>query len=291
MKEVGQALRIVTDSVADLPPDLVRELSIEVVPIYFAFEDWAGPDDGRFDKTRIYQAMRNSSAAPTTAAPAPGEFLAAYQRLVEQGARDIIGLFLASPLSSIATNARLAAQQVQGARVHVLESGQVSLGIGFQVLTAARAAAQGAGVEEVKRLVDEVARRTYVAGFLESIMFLRRGGRVGWALAWVGDFFQIKPLVYYHQGEATLLGKVRTYRRALTALVEWVRSLAPLEHLAFLHTDVAPEILEELEQALGNLVPAGQKPWVIEVSPVFGAHVGPGAVGVALVRAPSHLAR
>ncbi len=282
---MGQTLRLVTDSIADLPPELVRELSIEVVPIYFSFEDWAGPDDGRFDRTRIYQAMRNSSAVPTTAAPAPGEFLAAYQRLVAQGAQDIIGLFLASPLSSIATNAFLAAQQVQGAQVHVLESGQVSLGIGFQVLAAARAAAQGASVEEVKRLVADVARRTYVAGFLESIMFLQRGGRVGWALAWVGDFLQIKPLVSYHQGEATLLGKVRTYRRALTALVEWVRDQAPLEHLAFLHTDVAPEILQELEQGLSDLVPAGQKPWVVEVSPVFGAHVGPGAVGVALVRA------
>ncbi len=281
---MGQALRIVTDSMADLPPDLVRELAIEVVPIYFSFESWNGPDDGRFNKTVIYQAMRTSTAAPTTAAPAPGEFLAAYQRLVDEGAQDIIGLFLASPLSSIARNAHLAAQQVRGARVHVLESGQVSLGIGFQVLAAARAAAQGAGVDEVRRLVEDTARRTYVAGFLESIMFLRRGGRVGWALAWVGDMLQIKPLVMYHQAEATLLGKVRTYRRALSALVEWVRTLGPLEHLAFLHTDVAPEILEELQSALGDLVVNGEVPWVIEVSPVFGAHVGPGAVGVALVR-------
>lgn len=276
-------MRIVTDSMADLPEDLVRELSIEVVPIYFSFEAWNGPDDGRFDKTRIYRAMRESPAVPTTAAPSPGEFLATYQRLADEGAQDIIGLFLATPLSSIGSNARLAAQQVQGARVHVLESGQVSLGIGFQVLEAARAAAQGASVDEIISRVRAIATRTYVAGFLESIMFLRRGGRVGWATAWVGDLLQIKPLASYHQGEATLLGKVRTYRRALTFLVEWVRRLGPLERLAFLHTDVAPDILAELQAALADQV-VDEAPWVVEVSPVFGAHVGPGAVGVALVQ-------
>ncbi len=278
-----QTVRIVTDSIADLPPSLVQELSIAVVPIYFAFDQWAGPDDGRFDRTTLYRAMRTSSSVPTTAAPSPGEFLAAYQRLADEGAQDIIGLFLAGPLSSIAHNARLAAQQVKGARVHVLESGQVSLGIGFQVLAAARAAAQGASAEDIIRLVQAMQARIYVAGFLESIMFLQRGGRVSWALAWMGDLLQIKPLVYYHQGEATLLGKVRTYRRALSALVEWVQTLGPLEQLAFLHTDVAPDVLQALTEALAPQLTQAQ-PWVVEVSPVFGAHVGPGAVGVALVK-------
>lgn len=281
-----QKVRIVTDSMADLPAELLRELAVAVVPIHFSFESWIGPDDGRFadEKTRIYRAMRSSATVPTTAAPSPGEFLTVYQRLVDEGAQDIIGLFLASPLSSITTQAHYAAQHMNQARVHVLESGQVSLGIGYQVIAAAQAAAQGASVEEVIQLVRAMQPRIYVAGFLESIMFLRRGGRVSWATAWVGDLLQIKPLVYYHQGTATLLGKVRTYRRALTALVDWVQTLGPFQRLAFLHTDVAPEILEELKHSLAHTVTDGE-PWVVEVSPVFGAHVGPGAVGVALLQA------
>jgi DegV family protein with EDD domain len=280
---MNQSVRIITDSIADIPAPVAQRLGIAILPIYLRIGTQSYRDDGSLDRGDFYAQLWQTPERFGTAAPPPAEFLAAYEALVAEGAREIIGLFLSSNLSSIVNNARMAGQQLTGARVHILETGQVSMGMGWQAIAAAEAAAREESTAQIIQTVENVRPRTLVAGALNSLDHLRRGGRVSWAQAWVGELLQIKPLVSFKEGNAVLFGKVRTHHRALQALVDWIGQQAPLERLALLHSHVEPDLISEFRAMLAPYLPPGEIP-VVEVTPVFGVHVGPGAVGVAFVQ-------
>ncbi|MBN1487157.1 MAG: DegV family protein [Anaerolineae bacterium] len=275
-------VRIITDSVADIPRELVAQFGIKVVPIYVLVGGKSYCDNGSLDRGWFYTQLTQSHVLPSTAAPPPEEFLAAYQELVTEGAEEIIGLFLSGNLSSIDDNALLAARQLEGARVHIIESGQVSMGIGWQVIAAAEAAAQGQTVAEIKKLIYSIRSRTLVFGVLDSLEYLRRGGRVNWATAWLGDLLHIKPLIAFESGEARLIGRVRTHRRALQGLAKRMSEKSSFERIAFLHSCVDTTVVDQFRDLLRDYLPPGPKP-VVQVTPVFATHTGPGGVGVAVV--------
>lgn len=281
---MGQRIRIITDSLSDIPSEIARNLGIKVVPIYLFVNGKSYCDDGTLDHNWFYASLTQGRGLPQTAAPPAQEIFRAYQSLVEEGAEQIIGLFMASHLSSLVTNARLAAQELQGASVHIFETGQVSMGIGWMAIAAAEAAQRGATVAEIETLVTDLRKRTMVIGVLSSLEHLRRGGRIGWAQATFGDMLQIKPLIIFREGEARLLGQVRTYHRALHWLVDWVAGVAPLERLAFLHSHLDPAIVAQLCADFSPYVPDAEV-LLVEVGPIFSTHVGPNGVGVALIRA------
>jgi DegV family protein with EDD domain len=289
-------IRIITDSVADIPSEIAQRLGIKVVPIYVLFGGRSYRDDGSLDRGWFYENLDTLRPLPQTAAPSLEEFQSAYQALVAEGAEQIIGLFLARELSSVYDNAYLAAQQFNdAAAVHIVETRQVSMGIGWLAIAAARAAAGGATVEDVIQLVRNMRARTAILGVLNSLEYLRHSGRVDWARAWLGDLLRIKILISFRQGKATLEGRVRTYQRALKSLAESVCQAAPLEHLALLHSHVKPDIISDFRRMItdygvlakderDDAVP------VVEVTPVFGTHVGPHAIGVAAVFAKPPMA-
>jgi len=277
-------IRIITDGVADIPPHLIEQFNIKVVPIYLMMGQTSHLVGVSADYGWFYRELLTSDVMPKTAAPAPAEFLQAYQTLIAEGAHDIIGLFAASNVSSLYNHALLAAQQVSGATVHVFDTGQVSMGIGWVVLMAAEAVARGASVTEIKALITSACTRATVLGMLDSPEYLRRSGRVSWAAAKLVSLLQIKPMIAFAAGEAQLIGRVRTHQRALQNMVDTVMTMAPLQKLAVLHAHTDPAVITRLNEAVAPYAP-DHSPLVVEVGPIFGAHVGPGAVGVALIRA------
>lgn len=281
-------IRIITDGVADIPPHLVQQFNIKVVPIYLMMGQANHLIGVSADYGWFYRELLTSNVMPKTAAPAPEEFLRAYQSLVAEGARDIIGLFASSKVSSLHNHALLAAQQLMeredaGVTVHIFDTGQVSMGIGWVVLIAAEAVARGATLAEIKALITHACAHSSVLGMLDSPEYLRRSGRVSWAAAKLVSLLQIKPMIVFAAGEARLIGRMRTHQRALQHMVDMVMTLAPLQKLAVLHAHADPGIVTQLGEALAPYA-LDNSPLVVEVGPIFGAHVGPGAVGVALVR-------
>ncbi len=302
---MGARIRVVTDSVADIPWEMARRLGIKVVPIYVLVGEQSYRDDGGLDRGWFYENLDEMRPLPQTAAPSLEEFRRAYQALVAEGAEEIVGLFLARELSSIYNNACLAAQQFKATSshlpevsIHIIETGQVSMGVGWMAIAAAKAAASGAGVEEVIQLIQDMRARTVVLGVLDSLEYLWHSGRVDWARAWLGDLLRIKALISFQHGKAALMGRVRTYRRALASLAGSVCQSVPLEHLALLHSHVDLDVIAGFKEMLVDCVPSinarsavdrGPNDFVpvVEVTPVFGTHVGPRAVGVAAVFAKS----
>lgn len=284
---MGGHVRIVTDGVSDLPREIVERLGIEVVPVHFTLNGESYRDDGTLSRRWFYETLRQSRSFPQTAAPSTEEFLRSYRALMEEGAEEIVGLFVASGVSGLSGIGRQAAAAFDGdVPIHIVETEQVSMGLGLMVIAAAEAAAAGATVPEIVKLVTDLCPRTYVLGILDSLEHLRWGGRVNWTQAKVVELLKIKPLIAFYQGEALLLGRVRTRRRALKRFIELVEQVQPLECLALIHTDVAESRLAEIRDLLAPYAPAGEIP-LIEVGPVFGSHVGPGGLGVALIQAPN----
>ncbi len=277
-------VRIVTDGVADLPPDVAAQWGIKVVPVYLFIDGQSYRSDTFTDRELLFRCLQGNNGRPKTASPSIQEFVAAYAQLADEGAEDIIGFFVASGLSSLRNQALLAAQQFEGARIHLVETGQVSMGVGLQAIHAAELAVQGLAASEILSQVEPLAARTYVVGMLGALEHLRASGRVNWAQARLGDLLQIKPLITLYMGEAHLSGRIRTYHNALMRIVSWVKEAAPLERLALLYAQTPPDVLAELREALLPYVAEGGF-WMVEAGPVFLTHIGPMGLGVAAIRA------
>ncbi len=270
---------IVTDSTADIPPALAAEYGIVVVPAVVILGAEQFLDGEGLSRAEFYRRLPAMQPLPTTAAPSVGVFAEAYRAALTT-ANAVVGIFLASTLSSIYQHARLAAQDF-GGRVHVVDSGQLTMGLGFQVLAAARVAREGGSVADVLEAVQSIQQRVRLVAMLDTLEFLRRSGRVSWAKARLGSLLQLKPFLEVRQGEVLSLPAVRTRRKGLARLAEHVRAWGALDYLALLHSG-APEDAEALVDAAdtsGLVLP----PMTVLVTTVIGTHVGPrgvGAVGV-----------
>ncbi len=272
-------IRIVTDSTADIPPDLAAEYDITVVPAVVVLGSEQYLDGEGLSRAEFYRRLPAMQPLPTTAAPSVGVFAEAYRAALAT-ADTVVGVFLASTLSSIYQNARLAAQDF-GERVHVVDSGQLTMGLGFQVLAAARVAREGGSVSDVLEAVQSIQQRVRLVAMLDTLEFLRRSGRVSWAKARLGSLLQLKPFLEVRHGEVISLPAVRTRRKGLARLAGHVKAWGALDYLALLHSG-APEDAKALAAAAdtsGLVLP----PMTVLVTTVIGTHVGPrgvGAVGV-----------
>lgn len=275
---------VVTDSVADLPPAWIERYRVRVLPVYLILNGQSYRDDGALDRDWFYAQLATLQEKPTTAAPAPMEFGNAYKALAAEGVREIIAVFTASQVSSIFDHASLAARQVGEVQVWTVDSRQISMGIGWQVVAAAESVERGTPISETVLQLERMRERTCVYGVLDSLDYLRRSGRVSLAGARMGDLLKIKPLIRFAGGEAAIIGRVRTQARALDRLVTLVREAAPLERLAIIHSRAVPEAIGYLQQALSPMAPDLPIP-TMEVGTVFATHIGPGGLGVALVSA------
>jgi DegV family protein with EDD domain len=269
----------VTDSTADVPADLAGQHGIEVVPALVNIGDKSFVDGIEISREHFYTRLPELNPPPTTSSPSVGSFQVRYEKLLQTGADFVISIHPPNALSGIFNAARLAAEEF-GQRVKVLDSGQLSLGMGFQVILAAEAAAKGAVLEEVVALVESVRKRVRLVALLDSMEYIRRSGRVSWAMAKIGDILRIQPLVELRYGIVHRLGQARTRLQGIERLMETLNSWGPLERLAVLHTNAESAAWQLFEEVKSK---AAVQPLLVNVTTAIGAHVGPNGLGFTAV--------
>lgn len=272
-------VRIVTDSSCDLPDDLVAQLSIDVVPLTIRFGTEELVDRQDLSPAEFWSRCATSAVLPETAAPSPGAFEEVFRAAAAGGAEGILCVNLSRKLSATAEAAEAAARAVAGVvAVKVVDSKTVTLGLGTIAVAAARRAAEGATLDEVAALADDMARRSKVFASLDTLDNLKKGGRIGAAQALVGSILSIKPVIEVVDGKVEPGPKQRTRSRALQWLADKVGAQAGVDNLAVLHGD-APDV----DTLLGLLAAHFPREQIVvgQLGAVVGAHTGPRTIGVA----------
>jgi DegV family protein with EDD domain len=271
---------IVTDSTATLPKDLIEELDIRVVPVVLVFGSETYRDGVDITPDEVYQRLRSGEDIPTSAPPSVGDFLRVYAT-AGQRASAIVSIHMSPKLSSTHTVATTASELLDGVPVRVVDCQTAAIGQGFVVLEAARAAAAGATLGEVQRRIEEVAPKVSLLFTLDSLEYLRRGGRIGGAAALAGTLLQIKPVLYLSEGRVEVSSRPRTKHRAIALILQQMEKQVggrPIR-AAVLHADALREA-EELRQSVADGFDCAEL-LIAEFTPVMGAHTGPGLLGVA----------
>jgi DegV family protein with EDD domain len=271
------SIRVVTDSSCDLPPALVDALRIEIVPLTIRFGDEEFVDLVELSTDEFWSRLEHSKLLPETAAPSAGAFEAKFRELHARGATGVVCINLSSHLSATMQAAQVAAAAVgSDIPVQVIDSQSASMGVGNLCLTAARRAADGDTLESIVAEVVDRRDRTRLFATLDTLEFLKKGGRVGNARALLGTVLSIKPIIEVRDGVVEEAGKVRTRSKALKVLAAKAAE-GKIEHLSVLHGN-APDV-DDLLELLDPVFPRDE---IITglVGPVIGTHAGPRVIGV-----------
>jgi DegV family protein with EDD domain len=277
---------VVTDSSATVPAHLVEQLGIRIVPILLALNGRSFRDGIDITSADVYRWLRNGRSLPTTSAPSLGDFVRTYAAEAQR-ASGIVSIHLSPALSATFQAALAASELVDGPPIRVVDCHTVAMGQGFVAVEAARVAAQGADLEVVVGRAQMVASQMNVLAVLDTLEYLHRGGRIGGAAALVGALLQVKPVLSVSDGQIGLFAKPRTKARAIRTMLERMEAQAggrPL-HVAILHADVADEA-ESLRQEIEGRFDCTEL-YVTELTPVMGAHTGPGVLGVVFYADPA----
>ncbi|MGQ0825156.1 MAG: DegV family protein [Actinomycetota bacterium] len=274
------AVRIVTDSASDLPQELCDTLGIEVVPLTIRFAEQEFVDRKELSIQDFWTKLEQSSVLPETAAPSVGAFEEAFRRLVDGGADGIVCINLSAKMSATMQSAQVAAKAIDGlCPIAVVDSQSASMGIGNLALHAARRASEGADVATIVAEVEDRRDRQHVLAALDTLEYLRKGGRIGGAQAMLGSMLSIKPIITVLDGAVEQGGKVRTRSKALRFLIDHVPP-GRVEMISILHAN-APDIDEFAELLRPNVSEA--EIVVGRIGPVIGVHTGPRLVGIAWI--------
>ena len=271
-------VRIVTDSACDLPQHVADELGIDIVPLTIRIDGHEYVDRADLTPAEFWAKCAASAELPSTAAPAPGQFEAAYRKLAAEGATSIVVINLSAGLSATMQSAELAARGVAAEiAVTVVDSQQCTLGLGSIVMDCARLAAGGASHQAVVDRATDLATRTKVWGALDTLENLKKGGRIGGAKALLASVLSIKPIIEVRDGKVEEGGKQRTRSKALAFLVDTLAKAGPVENLMVLNADCSDvDAFVEMLRAhhAGEIV-------VGDIGPVVGSHTGRGTIGIA----------
>lgn len=270
----------VTDSTTYFPEELRKQYDIQVVPQVLIWDDETLLDGIDIQPAQFYERLANSASMPTTSQATIGAFKDLFEPLVDAG-RSIICILISSKLSGTIQSAEQAKAMFPGARIEIVDSESAAMAMGFQVLAAARSAEAGKSFDEVLQLAREAKRRTGVVLMVDTLEFLHRGGRIGGAARLLGTALNLKPILELQDGVLEAVDRVRTRSKATARLLDLLEERIdgrPNVRLAVLHAAAEPEARELLEQAAARVHPVEQV--FSEVSPVVGAHVGPGTVGM-----------
>ena len=276
-------VRIVTDSACDLPAEVADDMGIEIVPLSIRFGDEELIDREELSVAEFWNRCVNMSTLPETAAPAPGQFETVFRRLAADGATGIVVVSLSGALSATIQSAELAAKSIASddavdIDIRVIDSRTVTMGIGTIAIACAKAAADGASLDDVAALAEDLAGRTRVFAALDTLDNLKKGGRIGGAKAFLATALSIKPIIDVTGGVVAEAGKQRTRTKALAHLVERFKSYdGRVENLAVLHADCS-----DVDVFVDMLRPHYDGDILIgEIGPVIGTHGGRGTIGVA----------
>ena len=271
-------VKILTDSTADLPPDVVERLGIAVLPMKVHIGQKTYRDGIDVTAKDFFAKTEHASTTPTTTPPSPREFEGAFAELTKQ-TDEIVAIFVSSKLSQTFRLATRAAAPLLGrSKIVVIDSQLITVGLGMLVTAAAQLAADGGSLDDVVRLVRGLIPRIYIAFFVETLDYLEHGGRVGKAQALLGGMLSIKPLLILEEGEIVALEKVRTRQKAIEKLVEFITEFTHIERMVILHSTTLEDVDMLIEQI--NLVLPNLDISVDYYGPVMATHLGPNALGV-----------
>lgn len=271
-------VKIVTDSTADMPPDVVTELGITVLPLTIHLGQKVLRDGVDITPADFVQRMSRTTTAPTASAPTQKQFDELYNELIKGGG-EVVSIHVSSKLSQTYRNAQRAALPLLGrSKINVIDSQLISVGLGMLVTAAGRAAAQGASSEEVVKLVRGMIPRIYIGFFVETLDFLERGGKIGRAQALLGNMLNIKPLLILEEGDIVALEKVRTRAKAIEKLVEFITEFTRIQKMVVLHGNTPEDVATLIEQT--NLLIPNLDISIDHYGPVTATHVGTDALGV-----------
>lgn len=280
-----ERIQIITDSTCDLPAEIVARYNIIVIPCYINMGGKSYLDGIELSREEFFQRLPETDPLPTTSAPGIATFLECYQQAASEGATGIISIHISKTLSNIANVAQIAAENFNTIPVRVIDSGQLSMGLGLLALIGARLAAEGAGLESVANAIEEKKPLTHAFAKLETLEYLRRGGRLSAAQHGIVSLLDIKPITKMNNGISGL-EMVRTRRRSHKRMLEIAANLGPAEMVGIIHAD-APQLAAEIATELEHIWP-GISPLISMVTPAIGAHVGPGTVCIASLQKEIH---
>jgi DegV family protein with EDD domain len=274
---------IVTDSSAYIPNELVKNLNITVVPLVVIWGNETLEDGLDILPSQFYNRLQTAKEMPTTSQASVPNMQKAFSKLLEQG-YEVLGIFLSSKLSGTMQSATQGRDELTSGKEKVtfVDSYTTAMAMGFHVMAAAKAAAQGASVSDCKKVAEEAQKTSGVYFVVDTLEFLHRGGRIGGARRFLGSALNIKPILTVHEGKIEAAGSVRTKAKAVNHLIELVHDQCKGKnsvHLATLHANAeqeAKDLVTKAEQGLTIVESV-----LSEVSPAIGAHTGPGTVGLA----------
>jgi DegV family protein with EDD domain len=276
-------VKIVTDSCSDITPQLARELGIAVVPLYVQFGNETYRDNVDMSTEEFYHKLETSNIHPTTATASPAQFAQVFTKLAEE-TEEILAIMLSEKFSAIyATTLQGKAMVKKDCRIEVIDS---QAGAGAQmllVIAAAKMAQSGANLEQIAQSVRRAIPRAHVRMTFDTLEYLRRGGRVGKAQAFLGGLLKVNPVLGIKDGAAFPIARCRNRAQAMDFLVDFVKGFSRIEAVA-IEDATTPEELELLAHRLKDVVPA-ESTYRSKVSPVVGTHVGPHVLAVSVLEA------
>jgi len=275
------SVKIVTDSVSDIPPRVAAELGISVIPVLVCFGEEVFRDGVDLTTEQFYEKLVKSEVLPTTAVPSLDIFARTFAKLAEE-TDEILAIMLSSKLSGAYNAALQSAGLVESnCRVEVVDSGSAVMAQGFIVIKAAQAAQAGASLDEVVEVVNKNIPRAEMRASLATLEFLQRGGRIGKAQAFLGSMLKINPIVTLKDGVVEPVSRVHSRAKAIDALYNYVASFKYVEELA-VEDAACPEDGDILVERLGAIFPK-ERIYRSGTTPVIGAHTGPGLLLVAVL--------
>lgn len=272
-------IALVTDSTSDIPDSLIKAKHIFMVPNSVNIDGHSFLDGIEISREEFYRRLPEFRSQPTTATASIGTYQSLYSDLFQQGYERIISIHASSLLSGIYNAAHSAAQSFVN-RVFVIDSQQISLGLGFQVLAAADSITNGSPLESVLEMLQNIRKRIRVVAMLDTLEYVHRSGRASWAKARIGGLLRIKPFVEVKEGKVLSLGEARTRQKGIKQLRKIITKLGHLERIAILHSNSEADarLLQEYVKPITD-----DASLLINVTTVIGVHVGPNGLGFAAI--------
>ena len=270
-------IRIITDSGCDLPEHALADHRVEVVPLTVRFGDTDYLDRTDLTIGEFWDRLTGGDENPQTAAPSVGQFTEAFDRMVIEGADGLVVLCMSSAISATHRSATLASEAFDAIPVRVIDSRLVSGALGLAILETAESAFAGDDIDTVAAAAADACEAISLYATLDTLEYLRRGGRIGTAAAFVGGLLDVKPIISFEVGEVTAAGRVRTRKRAIGDVLDHLRSLGDrVQRLGVIHSESADldDFVAEVKEIYGD------DPVIIRIGPIVGTHAGPGALGV-----------
>ncbi len=278
-------IKLVTDTNASLPTHIVEKYGIIEVPIYIQFGDESFITGVDIDDVKLFEMIDARKVLPTTAAPSPAAFQQAFDEAFADGAEQVICICCSSKVSATYQAALMAVEAFPERDITVMDSLNLCLAEGFQVINAAETAARGAGKDEVLAAVHSLQGRTHVFAALPTLKYLAMGGRMGKLAAGFGETLNIKPILTSKDGKLDLLEKVRTWRKAKQRLVELAMESSAdkeIERIGLIHVNDEPGVMA-LYDLIKEVLPISVEPIVADFTPGLSVHTGSGVIGFVLI--------